>query len=86
VERKGQNKIMKMSMMMEVSFKTWVKRIIKVGRNFGERLKIRENDQEWSIKNKIINIKNNSSMNSMISLTFQTKVMMQQGMIQREQI
>ena len=72
--------------MMEVSFKEWVKRTIKVDKNFGEKLKAREDVQEWNIKIKIENTKNSSSMNSMISSIFQIKVMMQLEMIQKEQI
>lgn len=75
-----------MSLMMEVSFKEWVKRTIKVDKNFGEKLKAREDVQEWNIKIKIENTKNSSSMNSMISSIFQIKVMMQLEMIQKEQI
>lgn len=72
--------------MMEVSFKEWVKRTIKVDKNFGEKLKAREDVQEWNIKIKIENTKNSSSMNSMISSIFQIKAMMQLEMIQKEQI
>ena len=75
-----------MSLMMEVSFKEWVKRTIKVDKNFGEKLKAREDVQEWNIKIKIENTKNSSSMNSMISSIFQIKAMMQLEMIQKEQI
>jgi hypothetical protein len=77
---------MKMSLMMEVSFKEWVKRTIKVDKNFGEKPKTKEDVQEWKIKIKIENTKNSSSMNSMISSIFQIKVMMQLEMIQKEQI
>ena len=72
--------------MMEVSFKEWVKRTIKVDKNFGEKPKTKEDVQEWKIKIKIENTKNSSSMNSMISSIFQIKVMMQLEMIQKEQI
>lgn len=75
-----------MSLMMEVSFKEWVKRTIKVDKNFGEKPKTKEDVQEWKIKIKIENTKNSSSMNSMISSIFQIKVMMQLEMIQKEQI
>jgi hypothetical protein len=77
---------MKMSLMMEVSFKEWMKRTIKVDKNFGEKPKTKEDVQEWKIKIKIENTKNSSSMNSMISSIFQIKVMMQLEMIQKEQI
>ena len=75
-----------MSLMMEVSFKEWVKRTIKVDKNFGEKPKTKEDVKEWKIKIKIENTKNSSSMNSMISSIFQIKVMMQLEMIQKEQI
>ena len=75
-----------MSLMMEVSFKEWMKRTIKVDKNFGEKPKTKEDVQEWKIKIKIENTKNSSSMNSMISSIFQIKVMMQLEMIQKEQI
>ena len=75
-----------MSLMMEVSFKEWVKRTIKVDKNFGEKPKTKEDVKEWKIKIKIENTKNSSSMNSMISSIFQIKAMMQLEMIQKEQI
>jgi hypothetical protein len=72
--------------MMELSFKGLEKRINRVGKSFGNKLRKGADVLEWNINRKINNIDNSSLISLMNSLISQIKGSMQQETTQKVQM
>ena len=71
---------------MELSFKGLEKRINRVGKSFGNKLRKGADVLEWNINRKINNIDNSSLISLMNSLISQIKGSMQQETTQKVQM
>lgn len=72
--------------MMDHNFQEWEMEIRSLRKSFGNKLRKEEDVQEWRINKKILNIRNSSLMNLMISLISLIKALMLREMIQRGQM